>query len=257
MTLNYSTYEPVVITPEDIGGLYDYDAAYESPYLEELYDLTGMKDVEIAGVKINDREQKKRDLSMEELDPFAKHVVKTKKNERFSLGSSSFTTTKDDREKLEEFNNAYDEYEKINPEARKNRAFLTKIAFNESRFNSRAKNPKAPAYGYFQFMQDGKKYNNITVYSGVNINDYLSNPVLQIASANKMINDIDRQLTKTDLERLNELGLTRNAAYGMAWLGGVGGMRNFIYKGINASDSSWYGGNGGVDMKEQIRRYNF
>ena len=257
MPMDYATYEPVILTPEDTGGLYDYESAYNSPYLEEIYKLAGMDNVKIEGVKLNTDTNTKRDLSMEEVDPFAKHVAKTKKGNRFQLGSSSFSTTKNERERLAEFNKAYDEYEKINPEARKNRAFLTKVAFNESGFNQTSKNPHAPAYGYFQFMQDGKKYNNIIAYSGASVKDFLANPILQIASANKMINDIERQLTKKDIERLNELGLTRNAAYGMAWLGGVGGLRNFIHSGINASDSSWYGGSGGVDMKEQIRRYNF
>lgn len=256
--IKYATYEPVVISPEDIGGLYDIDSVYNSPYLNDIYEMTGMGDAEISGVKLNEKSSKERDISAEELDPFKNTAPKTKKGSRFGYSSSDINVSKTEEERLKAFNEAYDAYEKINPEAKKNRKFLTKVAFNESRFISDSKNPNAPAYGLFQFMQDGKRYNNITAYSGVGINEFLSNPMLQIASANKMIADIDRQLNDSDLKRLKELGLTRNAAYGMAWLGGVGGMRNFIHKGINASDSHWYKGeNKGVDMREQIKRYNF
>ena len=67
---------------------------------------------------------------------------------------------------LDEFNKWYDEVEKEDPEAKHYRQFLTKMAEQESGFNSAIQNRAgAPAYGYFQFMQDGKKYNNITAYA--------------------------------------------------------------------------------------------
>ena len=158
----------------------------------------------------------------------------------------------------DEFEKAYDEYEKINPDSRKYRKFLTRVAYHESRFNRSAKNKNAPAYGYFQFMQDGKKYNNISAYTGKTINEFINNPIVQIAGAVNMIKDIDKNLTKDDRKKMKKLGISNEGAYGMAWLGGVGGLRKFIHKGINVSDSSWYkGGKGGVDMKEQIKRYNY
>ena len=64
----------------------------------------------------------------------------------------------------EEFNRIYDEVEKEYPEASKYRTFLTTVAKYESGFNSKAKNKNAPAWGYFQFMQDDNKYNNIQKY---------------------------------------------------------------------------------------------
>lgn len=169
---------------------------------------------------------------------------------RFSSSSKSVPSSK-------EFEKAYDEYEKINPESRRYRKFLTKVAYHESRFNKSAKNKNAPAYGYFQFMQDGKKYNNISAFAGTGINEYLNNPVLQISSAVKMIDSINRQLTQKDRYRLKELGISDEGAYGMAWLGGVGGLRRFIYDGVNASDSKWYKDkNQGVNMTTQLDRYN-
>ena len=78
--------------------------------------------------------------------------------------ASKVTYTPKSYKGLAAFNKAYDEVEASNPEAKKYRQFLTKMAEQESGFNSAIQNRAgAPAYGYFQFMQDDKKYNNISM----------------------------------------------------------------------------------------------
>jgi hypothetical protein len=50
---------------------------------------------------------------------------------------------------------------------------LTRIAKHESNFNLTTQNKAgAPAYGWFQFWQDGKT-NNITHYSGLDVNSFV------------------------------------------------------------------------------------
>lgn len=102
---------------------------------------------------------------------------------------------------LDEFNKWYDEVEKEDPEAKHYRQFLTKMAEQESGFNSAIQNRAgAPAYGYFQFMQDGKKYNNITAYAGTDIETFRNNPKLQIKAAIKLAKSFERGFNKKDLE---------------------------------------------------------
>lgn len=190
-------------------------------------------------------------------EEFAKNVLAINNNNNKNTIHSSKPINYSETKSEKRFDEAYNQYENINPEAKKYRGFLKKVAYYESRFDNTAKNPNAPAYGYFQFMQDGKRYNNIQAYSGKNINEFINNPITQIDSAVKMVKDIDKQLTDKDIKRMNELGITKEGAYGIAWLSGVGGLRKFIHNGINSSDKSWYkNGKGGVDVIEQIKRYN-
>ena len=85
------------------------------------------------------------------------------------------------------FSKAYDNVEKRNPDAKRYRSLLTELANIESGFNSAIQNNAgAPAYGYFQFMQDGKKYNNISKFANTDINSFRNNPELQIEAAIKL-----------------------------------------------------------------------
>lgn len=102
---------------------------------------------------------------------------------------------------LDEFNRWYDEVEQEDPEAKNYRQFLTKMAEQESGFNSAIQNKAgASAYGYFQFMQDGKKYNNISAYAGTDVDTFRNNPKLQIKAAIKLAKAFERGFNKQDLE---------------------------------------------------------
>ena len=118
--------------------------------------------------------------------------------------------------------------------------FFASIAKHESNFNPTVQNKAgAPAFGYFQFMQDGKKWNNISKFAGVDIQTFRNNPILQIKAAEKLANAFLSQFTDEDKKRARELGYSDSALVRGAWMGGVGGVRNFLYKGINASDNHW------------------
>lgn len=136
--------------------------------------------------------------------------------------------------------------------------FFASIAKHESNFNPTVQNKAgAPAFGYFQFMQDGKKWNNISKFAGVDIQTFRNNPILQIKAAEKLANAFLSQFTEKDKKRARELGYSDSALVRGAWMGGVGGVRNFLYKGINASDNHWDKKTGkGSNVKAAMDRGN-
>lgn len=155
----------------------------------------------------------------------------------------------------EEFNRIYDEVEREYPEASKYRTFLTTVAKYESGFNSKARNKNAPAWGYFQFMQDDNKYNNIKTYAGVDTQTFLDNPKLQIIAAINLAKSMEKGFSKEDINAAKSKGITRWGMLGGAWLGGNGGLRRYLLQDENISDKHW--GEVGIDMINQIKRYNF
>lgn len=159
---------------------------------------------------------------------------------------------------LDEFNKWYDEVEKEDPEAKHYRQFLTKMAEQESGFNSAIQNRAgAPAYGYFQFMQDGKKYNNITAYAGTDIETFRNNPKLQIKAAIKLAKSFERGLNKKDLELAAQKGYTKFGLLGGAWLAGNGGVRKYLQGLANPSDRHWSKSGSGTDVASRIQMFNF
>lgn len=159
---------------------------------------------------------------------------------------------------LAEFNKAYDEVEKSNPEAKKYRQFLTKMAEQESGFNSAIQNRAgAPAYGYFQFMQDDKKYNNIRQYAGTDIETFRSNPKLQIEAAIKLAKSFENGFSKEDLELAKKNGYSTWGLLGGAWLAGNGGVRKFLQGKGNPSDRHWSKEGKGTDVATRIKAFNF
>lgn len=159
---------------------------------------------------------------------------------------------------LDEFNKWYDEVEKEDPEAKHYRQFLTKMAEQESGFNSAIQNRAgAPAYGYFQFMQDGKKYNNITAYAGTDIETFRNNPKLQIKAAIKLAKSFERGFNKKDLELAAQKGYTKFGLLGGAWLAGNGGVRKHLQGLANPSDRHWSKSGSGTDVASRIQMFNF
>lgn len=159
---------------------------------------------------------------------------------------------------LDEFNKWYDEVEKEDPEAKHYRQFLTKMAEQESGFNSAIQNRAgASAYGYFQFMQDGKKYNNITAYAGTDIETFRNNPKLQIKAAIKLAKSFERGFNKKDLELAAQKGYTKFGLLGGAWLAGNGGVRKYLQGLANPSDRHWSKSGSGTDVASRIQMFNF
>lgn len=159
---------------------------------------------------------------------------------------------------LDEFNKWYDEVEQEDPEAKNYRQFLTKMAEQESGFNSAVQNRAgAPAYGYFQFMQDGKKYNNISAYAGTDVDTFRNNPKLQIKAAIKLAKQFERGFNKQDLELAAQKGYTKFGLLGGAWLAGNGGVRKYLQGLANPSDKHWSKSGSGTDVASRIQMFNF
>lgn len=155
------------------------------------------------------------------------------------------------------FNKAYDEVEKEMPEAKQYRSLLTKLAKHESGFNAKVQNKAgAPAYGYFQFMQDGKRWNNITKYSGLSIDEFRNNPKEQIKAAIKLAKSFMSSFSQEDINKAKSMGISMSGMIGGAWLGGTGGVKKAL-NGIDSSDKHWSkDGKTGSSVMECFKRYN-
>lgn len=159
---------------------------------------------------------------------------------------------------LSQFNFNFDEALKVGgkeaEELKARRAVLTHLAQVESSFNSSVQNRSgAPAFGYFQFMQGpykGTNHNNIGQYAGVDINTFRNSPILQIRAANKLANSFMNSFSKTELNKLHQLGWTDNAILAGCWLGGPGGVKKLVFKGIDASDGS-------DTISKRMRTFNY
>lgn len=151
---------------------------------------------------------------------------------------------------LQQFNKFYDEVEKEMPEAKEYRQLLTDLANEESSFRSSIQNTSgAPAYGYFQFMQDGVKYNNITHYAGVDIDTFRNDPKLQIKAAIKLAKEFKNTFSTKDREAARKQGITEKGLLSGAWLAGVGGVREYLY---GLSDKS----DGHTSVSQRIKKLN-
>lgn len=158
----------------------------------------------------------------------------------------------------EEFNAAYDKVEQRNPEAKQYRRFLTDIAYRESGFNPYVQNKAgAPAYGYFQFMQDGKKWDNITRYAGTDIETFRNNPELQIEAAIKLAKQFEKGFTNEDLNKASKMGYNKWALLAGAWLAGNGGVRTFLRGQGNPNDKKWSKSGAGVSVKDRMDLFNY
>lgn len=157
-----------------------------------------------------------------------------------------------------QFEQYYDEVEKEYPNAKKYRTFLTKIAKVESGFNPYVRNKAgAPAYGYFQFMQDGKKYNNISKYAGTDIETFRKNPKIQILAAVKLAESFEKGFTQQDKELAKKKGFTPFGLLGGAWLAGNSGVRQYLKGMGNPSDKKWSSKGQGTTVEKRMREFNF
>lgn len=158
---------------------------------------------------------------------------------------------------LADFTKFYDEIVAEDASAANYRDFLTRIAEKESKFDSTIQNTAgAPAYGYFQFMQDGKKYNNISTYAGTDIETFRNNPKLQIQAAIKLAKDFERGFSDKDLEAAKSKGYNMNGLLAGAWLGGVKGVKRYLYGMGDASDKHWSKSGAGTTVGTRIKEFS-
>lgn len=228
-----------ITNPVNPFSEYNYNTTYDTPQ----------------GLVVPTREDSKPD-TVEEPDVVANNpTVEPVINKPVA---SKVTYTPKSYKGLAAFNKAYDEVEASNPEAKKYRQFLTKMAEQESGFNSAIQNRAgAPAYGYFQFMQDDKKYNNIRQYAGTDIETFRNNPKLQIEAAIKLAKSFEKGFSKEDLELANKNGYSTWGLLGGAWLAGNGGVRKFLRGQGNPSDRHWSKEGKGTDVATRIKAFNF
>ncbi len=136
-----------------------------------------------------------------------------------------------------EFENAFEEACKVDPEVSKYKNFLVRTAKRESNFNSYIQNTTgAPYYGYFQM---GKEEINRT--TGLTIEQFRNNPVQQILGAVKLYKmnlKMIKALKVYDIGK--DKGYTDDALVAGAWLGGPGGVKKYLLGLGDPSDSHWY-----------------
>lgn len=152
-----------------------------------------------------------------------------------------------------EFEAAFQEACRINPDVEKYKVFLVKTAKRESGFNSHIQNQAgAPYYGYFQMGQK-----EIKATTGLTVEQFRNDPVQQILGAVK--------LYKMNLNSIKNLGVYQigkqkgysdDALVAGAWMGGPGGVKKYLLGLGDPSDSHWYkDGKGGSSVGKVMNNW--
>ena len=87
-----------------------------------------------------------------------------------------------------------------------------------------------------QGLYNGKQHNNIGQYAGVDLDTFRNSPVIQIQAANNLANSFINSFSKTEIQRLHQMGYSDSAIIAGAWLGGPGGVRAFAFRNQNRKD---------------------
>lgn len=159
-------------------------------------------------------------------------------------------------QRLSTFNLAYDQAmnNDTTGQLAARRNLLTRLAYQESGLRHNIGNSRGvPAFGYFQFMQGnyrGRNYNNVGQYAGVDLNTFMNSPVVQIQAANNLANYFMNSFTKTEIQRLHQMGYSDSAIIAGAWLGGPGGVRAFAFKNQNRRDAN------GTGVGDYMKKFN-
>ena len=142
------------------------------------------------------------------------------------------------------FNDAFDIVQRKHPEIKKYRSFLTKLAQRESSFNPKAgaNNKVGTALGYFQLIPSNRQ--------GISYEKFVSDPVLQIETAWKLLNSHVNNLNADDIDKAQQKCYTQSSMLAGAWLGGLQGMRNTLHLNKNISD------NLGTSVKRYMTEFN-
>ena len=111
------------------------------------------------------------------------------------------------------FNQAFDQYATTHQVDSQTRQILTNIAEMESRFNSKAANPRSSARGWFQFIDSTRRQLGNTQSQ----QDFMNNTQGQINLAVNLYNKNKAKLAQYK-DKITKLGLTpTQVAYGMWW----------------------------------------
>ena len=132
----------------------------------------------------------------------------------------------------ESYEKSWEEYLQEHPEHAVFKGILDKLAKKESAFKNVQNYAGAPAYGYFQLWKT-----NIGSHTP---QEFLNNPKVQIKQAIQLLQNNIRTFTDEDWKKGEESGYGIDSMLAGAWLGGVGGVRNFLHRNINANDGKYY-----------------
>lgn len=146
---------------------------------------------------------------------------------------------------FEQFSRIYDKVQAYNPDASRYRKLLTKIASLESGFRPGEVN-RIGAAGYFQFMDNTRIGIMKKLGKTTNKQTFLNNLELQILAAIELAKEFENSFTTQDIQKAYQKGHTLEGLISGAWLGGAGGVRRYLNKGIDSSD-------GGTTVSKRIK----
>lgn len=151
-----------------------------------------------------------------------------------------------------EFERAFAQAASENPELMRHKDFFIKLCKHEGGFNPGIQNSAgAPYYGYFGFGQAALKQT-----SNYTMDQFRKDPVEQIRAAGKLYNQHIQAAKRLGFyDRAKQMGYSDDAIVAGAWLGGAGGVKNFIMNNRDASDSHWYGGKGGTSISKRMKAF--
>ena len=130
--------------------------------------------------------------------------------------------------KPEDYENEWKKYLEKHPEHAKYKETLDAFADVESKYKNVPNNAGANSFGYFQVNEINLK--------GIDFQEFLNDPQMQISKAIEVLKNNISTFTDEDWKKGEELGHSRLGMLAGAWLGGVGGVRNLIHRGIDADD---------------------
>lgn len=160
--------------------------------------------------------------------------------------SFSFSNNNINENNWKKFNDAYDKNKNLDNFRYRN--LLSEIAYAESSFINNKIN-SVGAIGYFQFMPDTLVDIRKRMNRNFSSTELKNNPELQIQAGINLAQFFENTLQK-DLKAARQKGITMSGLIFGAWLGGIGGVRDYLYKGIDRKDAN------GTRISSYIKRGN-
>lgn len=230
-----------------------YEITEPPPIQRRTYSRDIKNDIDKRNINLNDYPMvvtiDNPDLSevpadLEIQNPFVfqtEHLSTVQNKENNSLQDSTNNVLKGPKN----FEKAFKEACKINPEVSKYKNFLVKTAKRESNFNSHIQNQAgAPYYGYFQM---GKR--EIESTTGLSVEAFRNDAVQQILGAVNLYKMNMKILKALKIYNVGKAkGYSDDALIAGCWMGGPGGVKKYLLGLGDPSDSHWYGGKGGSSV---------
>lgn len=248
----YSEIEPPPIINDRIKQVQlDYHNYIESGLIDNnmQFDLDYQNDP--LGYKFEPPAIKKEENNIKDYSPFEfLFQNNTQINKQFTQNNRSNIKSIKGKDTFEK---AFEQAVNKNPELKKHKAFFTKLCQHEGGFNPSIQNSAgAPYYGYFGFGHAALKQ-----VSNYTMDQFRKDPVEQILAAGKLYNWFIKEAKRLGYyNKAKQMGYSDDAIVAGCWLGGAGGVKNYILNNKDASDSHWYGGKGGTSISKRMKLFN-